>query len=108
MSVQPASYHTSQTEQKLERASSKALLTCPPAPVSRMARTDEVRDSGQLPKVLQELVQGVSVIRGDPVLVFQQQLPDGGSKGDTEFEPGPPSRASPSTHCPELAQALTL
>lgn len=84
------------------------LQALPPAPVSRRARTDEVRDSGQLPKVLQELMQGVSVIRGDPVLVFQQQLQDGGSKGDTEFEPRLPSRASPPTHCPKLAQALTL
>ena len=84
------------------------LQAPPPAPVSRRARTDEVRDSGQLPKVLQELVQGVLVIRGDPVLVFQQQLQDGGSKGDTEFEPGLPFRASPPTHFPKLAQALTL
>ena len=43
---------------------------CRPPQLSRMARTDEVRDGGQLPKVLQELVQGVAVIRGDPVLVF--------------------------------------
>lgn len=41
-----------------------------PAPWPSTARTDEVGDGGQLPEVLQELMQGVAVLGGDPVLVL--------------------------------------
>lgn len=39
-------------------------------PLPSMVHTNEVRDSGQLPKVLQELMQGITVIGGNPVLVL--------------------------------------
>lgn len=56
-------------------------MSIPPCrPQLAPARTNEVRDSGQLSEVLQELVEGVTVIRSDPVLVLQQQLQHEGRK----------------------------
>lgn len=63
---------------------------------SGATRTDEVRDSGQLPEVLQELVQGVAGVRGNLVLVLQQEL-QGTERGQLvgwpAFFPRPPKPA---------------
>lgn len=40
----------------------------------RELRTDEGLDGGKLIEVFQELVQGISVVRGDGVLVLEQEL----------------------------------
>lgn len=70
------------------------------------ARTHEVGDGGQLPEVLQELVQGVLGIRGDPILVLQQELPGGGGRrrGSEPGAPGDP-KAPPLTQRPGLRPA---
>lgn len=97
---------------------SPACPSLPAGPQLAPARTDEVRDSGQLPKVLQELVEGVTVIRSDPVLVLQQQLQHGGRKEmqglSQAFLPGSArhplwaSKALPTRPAPPRLQPLTL
>lgn len=80
-------------------AAQPSLPAGPPGP-----RTDEVTDGGQLPQVLQELVQGVAVTGGKPVLVLQQQLQVGEER--TEVQARPPSDGRPPQRPP--AAPLTL
>lgn len=88
-----------------------SLQALPPprcrAPSPRTARTDEVRDGGQVPQVLQELVQGVAVIGGNRVLVLQQQLQ---VEGESSYRSKPdlPPGAAPAAPLRPPAAPLTL
>lgn len=52
----------------------------------RALRTDEGLDGGKLIEVFQELVQGIPVVRGDGVLVLEQEL--GGAREKSRWQRG--------------------